>query len=116
MNTHIHTQGFELTSAIEQHTQTQLQFHLANFSAHIVAADVFLRDINGPKGGPDKKVLIRVQLRSKITVTIERTRSNLYTAVSTAARQAKRAVRRNLNKHRRMERFALREMGRVTEA
>ncbi|MFK8029638.1 MAG: HPF/RaiA family ribosome-associated protein [Gammaproteobacteria bacterium] len=116
MNIHLHTQGFDLTPAIEAHAKDQMRFHLAHFDECIVAADVYMKDINGPKGGPDKKVLIRLQLTSKTDVTIERTRSNLYTAIAVAARQSKRSVRRTLNKSRRMEKFALRQMGRISEA
>ncbi len=116
MNIQLQTQGFELTPAIEAHTLKQLRFHLANFDSHVIGADVFLKDINGPKGGLDKKVLIHVRLASRMTITIERTRADLYDAVTIAARQTKRAVRRTLNKHRRMEKFTLREFNRLTEA
>ena len=115
MSTQLHTQGFDLTPAIEAHVRDQLRFHLANFESHIVAVDVFLRDINGPKGGPDKKVLIRAQLASRITITVERTRSDLYAAVTSAARQTKRAIRRSLGKHRRMGKYVLREFNRIQQ-
>ncbi len=115
MNIQLHTQGFDLTPAIESHTRKQLSFHLANFARHVVSVDVFLRDINGPKGGPDKKVLIRARLASRMTIAIERTRSNLYAAVSSAARQTKRTVKRSLNKQRRMEKLALRTLNRLPQ-
>lgn len=116
MNIHIQAQGFDLTPAIEAHTINQIRFHLANFSSHIIGVDVFHKDINGPKGGVDKKVLIHVRMTSRMTTTIERTRSDLYDATSEAARQTKRAVRRTLNKHRRMEKFTLREINRLSGA
>ena len=115
MNVKLQTQGFDITPAIEAHTLDQLNFHLANFAAHVLNVDVFLRDINGPKGGPDKKVLINVRLTTRISVTVERTRSDFYAAITVAARQAKRAVRRNLSKHRRMEKLALRELQRLPQ-
>lgn len=116
MHIQIHTQGFGLTHAIDEHTRRQLQFHLSHFEHRIRTASVFLRDINGPKGGPDKKVLIRLELTSKNPVTVERTRSNLYTAINTATHQAKRAVKRAINKQQRMEKLTLRQLGRVGEA
>lgn len=110
MKTQLETQGFDLTDAIAAHVDRQLAFHLSSFEHHVLAVDVFLRDINGPKGGPDKKVLIRAQLATGKPITVEHTRSDLYTAVTQAARQAKRAVKRALGKHRRMEKLTLREM------
>ena len=115
MNILLHTQGFDLTPAIEAHTRKQLHLHLANFSSYVVSVDVYLRDINGPKGGADMKVLIRANLETRTTVTVEQTRADLYDAVSIATRQAKRAVRRSVSKHRRMEKFALRNMSRLPQ-
>jgi len=110
MNIQLHTQGFELTDAINAHVRRQINFNLVNFEGHIVSVDVFLSDINGPKGGPDKKALVCVHLDSRSTVTVERTRADLYAAITLVSRQAKRTVTRALNKHRRMEKGALREL------
>ena len=110
MNIQLQSQGFDLTDAISAHVQRQINFNLANFESHITSVDVFLSDINGPRGGPDKKALVCVRLVSRSTVTIERTRANLYTAITLASRQTKRTVSRALNKHRRMEKGALREL------
>ena len=110
MKIHLESQGFELTPAIREHVLRQLNFNLANFDNHVMGVDVFLRDINGPKGGADMKALISVKLESRQSITVERTRSDLYAAVALAARQAKRTVRRTLSKHRRMEKLTLRQM------
>ena len=110
MNIQLQAQGFALTDAIGAHVHRQIALNLVNFESHIVSVDVFLSDINGPKGGPDKKALICIRLDSRRSITIERIREDLYDAVSTVSRQAKRTVRRTLNKHRRMEKLALREL------
>jgi len=107
---HLESQGFELTPAIREHVERQLGFNLANFESHTMSIDVFLRDINGPKGGADKKALIHVRLEMRQGIKVECTRSDLYAAITLAARQAKRAVRRALSKQRRMEKLALRHM------
>ena len=104
------TQGFDLTDHIRDHVEQQLCFHLANFDSYVMSVDIFLRDVNGPKGGPDKKALLRIQLSTGATVAIERTRSDLYAAITHAARQSKRAVRRSLGKSRHMEKLAVREL------
>jgi ribosomal subunit interface protein len=107
---HLESQGFELTDAIRAHVHRQLNFNLANFAGHIMSVGVFLRDINGPKGGADMKALIHVQLESGHAVKVESTRSDLYASIVLATRQAKRTVRRTLSKQRRMEKLALRHM------
>lgn len=110
MNIQLQTQGFDVTSSIEEYVRKQLHFNLANFETHVISVDVYLRDINGPKGGDDKKALIRIRLDSGNVVTVERTRPDLYAAIFVAARQAKRSVRRKLRKHRYFGRIALRHL------
>lgn len=110
MNIQLQVQGFELTPAIDAHVRRQIHFNLASFETHVISVDVYLRDINGPKGGSDMKALVCIRLASRIVVKVERTRADLYAAMSLAARQAKRAVKRSLSKHRHMEKLALREL------
>ena len=110
MKISIRTQGFEQTAAIRAHIESQLKMNMANFSESILSINVSLSDINGPKGGPDKRALICVRLVSRLSVTSECTRTDLYAAVTQSARQAKRSVKRTLNKHRRMEKYSLRDM------
>ena len=110
MNIQLQVQGFVLTDAINAHVHRQIALNLVNFDSHILWVDVFLSDINGPKGGPDKRALICIRLDSRRVITIERIHEDLYNAVSSVSRQAKRAVRRTLNKNRRMEKLALREL------
>lgn len=110
MKIHLESQGFELTPAISAHARKQVNFNLANFESHIMAVDVFLRDINGPKGGADMKALLHVKLDAGQPIKVETTRTDLYAAIVLAARQAKRAVRRTLSKQRRMEKLAVRHM------
>jgi ribosome-associated translation inhibitor RaiA len=110
MNIQVETQGIELTPALKAHIHRQLHFNFANFEGHIVSVDVFLRDINGPKGGFDKKALVCIQLASRTSIKVERTRSDAFAAVTLVGRQAKRAVKRALHKTRRMEKLALRHL------
>lgn len=110
MKMHLHTQGFEMTPAIAAHTNKQLARGLANFEDHVTAVEVQLSDINGPKGGCDKKALICVRLASRLTIKVERTHADLYVAISAVVGKLRRAVRRVLRKHKRMEKSLLREM------
>lgn len=110
MNVRVHARGFDITPAIDAHIRKQLSFNLANFASHIVSVDVYMSDVNGPKGGSDKKAVVRVRLMSRLIVTVERTRSDMYATLTLVARQAGRSVRRTLSKHRRMEKLALRQL------
>jgi putative sigma-54 modulation protein len=110
MNIQVRTQGFDLTDAIQAHVNRQLRRHLASVEEHIMVAEVYLRDINGPKGGEDKKVLINLILTSRTSVTVEQTGSDLYTTIYAAARTAKQSATRTLRKKQNRQRGRLREM------
>ena len=106
----IRTQGFELSSAIEAFARNRLYAALQRLSVNVVAIDVFARDTNGPKGGIDKQVLMRVQLPNRQILAVDTVHGNLYAAIEKGAKRTKRAVRRHLRKSRHIERQRLRDL------
>ena len=79
------TQGFELNTAIDAFVRNRLHVALKRLSASVVAIDVFAKDTNGPKGGVDKLVLIRVQLPNRQVLAVETSHENLYAAIEKGA-------------------------------
>lgn len=114
MNITTKTQGFELNNAIDAFVRNRLHVALKRLSASVVAIDVFAKDTNGPKGGVDKAVLIRVQLPSRQVLAVETTHENLYAAIEKGAKRTKRAVRRHLRKARHIEKQRLRDLATVS--
>jgi ribosome-associated translation inhibitor RaiA len=110
MNISCTAQGFELSSAIDTIVREELQSALGHFADEIVSVDVFMKDTNGPKGGIDKQVLMRVQVRGRRQIMLQTTREDLYAAVRISSKRAKRAVRRSLRRARRFERLNLRKL------
>ena len=110
MRIDIQSHGFEITAEIEAHVRKQLAGNLARFEQNIVAVDVFLGDVNGPRGGVDKKALLCAHLTSRMAVKVEVVHADLYTAIAQTARKAKRAVKRTMRKHKRIEKSELREL------
>ena len=64
----------------------------------IVSIDVFMKDVNGPRGGIDKHVVARIHLRNRANLIVEATDESLHRAVRNCAGRAKRAVKRRLEK------------------
>ena len=58
--------------------------------------DVTLSDLNGPRGGIDKRCLVQVKLDGLMSVVVEDVQSDLYTAINRAAGRAGRTVMRRL--------------------
>ncbi len=98
MNIRINSQGFTLTTSIADNVYEKLAWAFRRFAEEIVAVDVYLKDINGPRGGADKQASVRVQLRNQTTVFVDSVRENLYAAIGDASRRAKRAVKRSIKK------------------
>ena len=106
----VQTQGFRLTSSIYRSSRGQFGRALSSFRDSIVDVDIYLKDLNGPKGGVDKAVLVRIALTTQQTIAIETVNENLHAALILSARRAKRAVKRTLAKHRRVDRVNLRNL------
>lgn len=110
MNITNRTQGFELSSAIDVFVRSEIRGTLGRFAEEVISVNVFMKDTNGPKGGVDKQVLMRIQLRGRQQITVQTTREDLYSAVRVSSKRAKRAVRRNVRKARRFEKLSLRRL------
>ncbi|MFT4614010.1 MAG: putative sigma-54 modulation protein [Bacteroidia bacterium] len=110
MDIRLQAQDFDITPAIEAHVRREVSRSLANASDYVTGVDVFLSDINGPRGGEDKKARIRIRLASRLVVHVEKVNSDLYVAMSVAARRARHTVKRTLRKYQRIERAELRKL------
>ncbi|MDP3482877.1 MAG: ribosome-associated translation inhibitor RaiA [Sulfuricella sp.] len=100
MQIHIQSQSFTLTDALREHAEHRLRFGLSHASDHIRRVEVRLSDINGPRGGADKRCSIVVALESLPDVVIEDIENDLYVAIDRAADRASRSVARCLERKR----------------
>ena len=96
MRMSIQANGFSLTSALRAYTELRLKTALGWASGHMRKLHVSLSDINGPRGGTDKRCKIQVQLAGGREVLIEDTETDLYHAIDRAADRADRAVVRRV--------------------
>ncbi len=104
MQINIQARSFSLTNALRSHIQRRLRFALTSSAHHIQRVMVRLSDINGPRGGSDKRCQIQVVLEGLPDVVIEDTESDLYSAISRGTGRAGRAVARRLRRRQVMER------------
>jgi putative sigma-54 modulation protein len=98
MITDIQTHGFELTDSIRQYTERRIRYGVSFACDDILRVSVKLSDINGPRGGEDKRCHIVITMPHMPSVVIEDTESNLYVAIDRAVERASRAVTRQLDK------------------
>lgn len=92
----IQTHGFPLTGALEKHVQDRLRFTFSRVADRVRRVRITLSDINGPRGGVDKRCLIEARLDGIPSVVIQDIQSDLYIAIDRAAGRAARSVMRRL--------------------
>ncbi len=100
MRVAIHANGFEMTGALREYTERRLASALGWARHHMRKLAVSLSDINGPRGGVDKRCKILVQLDSGREVIIDECEADLYAAIDRAAERADRAVVRQVERTR----------------
>lgn len=104
MQIDIQARNFPLTSAIRGHVQRRIGFALSSRDEHIKQIRVRLSDINGPRGGEDKRCQVQVVLPKLADVVIEDTETDLYVAIDRAVDRASRNVDRRLSRRRQNQR------------
>lgn len=100
MQIDIQTFGFTLTDALREHTHRGLGFTLAHGAESIHRVTVRLSDINGPRGGFDKRCHIHVAVAHQADVVIEDTQADMYVAINRATDRAGRALARQIERQR----------------
>ncbi len=103
MNAIIHARDFTITPAIRYWIERQLESALQRFDGEVTGVDVYLSDVNGPRGGNDKKVVMRTRLRGLPPVNVITQCGDLYVAISRSAKRLRRGVKRTLMKGRRVK-------------
>jgi ribosomal subunit interface protein len=97
----IQAHGFTATEALRAHVAKRLQHALGSCIDRISRATVRLSDINGPRGGADKRCQIQVRLATLADVVIENTEADLYFAIDRASERVGRTALRHLARLRR---------------
>jgi len=104
MRIEIQTQNFSLTDALRSHVQRRLRLTQARFGEHVQRIVVRLSDINGPRGGEDKRCHVQIILKQLPDVVVEDVEADLYVAIDRASDRASRTVERRLSRSRARER------------
>ena len=96
MRVDIKTSGLDLTDGLREHTERRLEFALDRAHYDLNTVIVRLSDINGPRGGADKRCQIQIPLPRHGDVVIEETDADLYVAIDHAASRAGNTLARQL--------------------
>jgi len=98
MQIDIQARDFSLTDALRSHAERRLRFTLTCCDDHIQRVVMRLSDINGPRGGADKRCHLRVILAGLPDVVIEDIEADLYVAIDRATGRAGRTLVRKVGR------------------
>ena len=100
MRIHVRSRGFELTDALRAHAERRLLFALGRYGGRLQSVLLRIDDVNGPRGGADKRCQIVARLAPRGDVRVEELDGDLYAAISRAADRLDRAVARETERRR----------------
>ena len=80
MQIDIYANGFTTTGALRAHVTRRLRYAFGCCTKRISRIMVRLSDINGPRGGVDKRCQIQVRLAALSDMVIEDTEADMYVA------------------------------------
>ena len=95
MRIDIQARGFELTNSLCIHAKRRLQFAMDCAGRGVRNIHVRLSDINGRRGGNDKRCAIQISLGTQELI-VEETEADLYVAIDRAVERSKRALLRRI--------------------
>ena len=100
METVIQTQGFGLTPSLEKFTRSRVKKALGKCADNIERVVVRLKDINGPKGGPDKHCSVEIIISRSPILIISNVSSDMYHSIQHTTKKAARTALRHLDRRR----------------
>lgn len=98
MQIDIQSRHFSLTDSLRNHSEKRLYSALSCCGDHIQRVVMHLSDINGPRGGEDKRCHLQVVLAGLPDVVIEDIETDLYVAIDRATDRAGRTVVRKIGR------------------
>lgn len=100
MHMDIQSSGFTLTGGMRDYLMKRLAYSLNHGNEFITRLVVRLSDINGPRGGADKRCVIEMRMKASPAVIIEDTEVDLYVAIDRATMRAGHTLTRRLSRLR----------------
>lgn len=97
---HVRTFGVDLDDDDRAYIRRRLGMKLGKFAGAIERVSVRVLDVNGPRGGTDKRCRVKVVLAGQDSVVVEATDPTQRTAIDAALDRVDMAVKRKVGRHR----------------
>ena len=98
MQIQVNAGDVQSSEAIVNHVTQEVENAMRNLKKRVTRVEVHLRDINGHKGGVDKRCLMEARIAGKKPLAVECDATDLYVAISEASGKLERAVTRSIER------------------
>lgn len=98
MELELRVRGTYFLEALRNYTEHRLRFSVRRLGHSIKRLRVSVEDLNGPRGGVDKRCRIIAEISPSGKLIIEETDPRIHEAVDRAADRLRRSVRRELKR------------------
>ncbi|MDP1525102.1 MAG: HPF/RaiA family ribosome-associated protein [Rhodocyclaceae bacterium] len=100
MNVQIHASDFTLTDGLREHIAWRVAYATNHGRDEVSRVIVHLSDINGPRGGVDKRCGVELRLKGAESLVVEDVQADLYVAIDRAFERIGRSMQRRLARRR----------------
>ncbi len=100
MSLEIRNQNIEMSDALRTYVERRLGYALRKFTKSLRHVTIRLSDLNGPRGGIDKRCQISAEVRASRPVSLQATDADLYAAIDRAAARVERTLARCVGRAR----------------
>ncbi|HQQ79293.1 MAG TPA: HPF/RaiA family ribosome-associated protein, partial [Thermoanaerobaculia bacterium] len=100
MKIDVRFRGIQVSEALREYAVRRVRFQLSRFDGDVGSVVVRIGDVNGPRGGVDKRCLVEARGPAFGPVAVEDASTDAYTAVGSAVGRAARAVGREIERAR----------------
>ena len=98
MQIQVHGQGLEIEARLRSYVEERIQAGLTHIADQLTRVEVHLRDLNGDKGGIDKRCTCEARPRGMDPVVVEHDSNQVTDAVQGAVAKLQRALRNRFDK------------------
>lgn len=96
----VHGRNMPLSEALVRFIQERFETALGRRQPQVRAICVHVEDINGPRGGVDKRCLAEITLERRGRIVVDAREPDLYRAVQCAAKRARTSVSHTIDRRR----------------
>ena len=98
MQLNVRSRGIEVTSALTDYCSNRIATHLGRFASEVEKVTIRIDDLNGPRGGIDKRVQIHLVLRRAPAINVEVAKADVWAGIDNVTSRVGACVARNLKR------------------